>query len=107
MVLGPVIGTFIYLRYGIEVSLIATGVLFFGSSLILTNLPKDEVEEHSAGSASFLKELADGLRYVQANQALRALSLAFGVVGLAAGVVQPLAIFIAVEKLGLDKQSLQ
>lgn len=107
MVLGPVIGTFIYLRYGIEVSLIVTGVLFFGSSLILTNLPKDEVEEASDESASFLKELSDGLRYVQANHALRALSLAFGVVGLAAGVVQPLAIFIAVEKLGLDKQSLQ
>jgi DHA3 family macrolide efflux protein-like MFS transporter len=107
MVLGPVIGTFIYLKYGIEASLILTGVLFLGSSLVLTSLPKDDKEEVSSGSSSFLKELTSGLRYIQTNRALRTLSLTFGVTGLAAGLVQPLALFIAIEKLGLSKQSLQ
>lgn len=107
MVLGPAIGTFIYLKYGIEASLILTGVLFLGSSLVLTSLPKDDREEVSAGSTKFLKELTAGLRYVQTNRALRTLSLTFGVTGLAAGLVQPLAIFIAIEKLGLSKESLQ
>jgi DHA3 family macrolide efflux protein-like MFS transporter len=106
MVLGPVIGTFIYLKYGIEASLILTGVLFLGSSLVLTSLPKDG-EEVSSGSSNFLKELTSGLRYIQTNRALRTLSLTFGVTGLAAGLVQPLALFIAIEKLGLSKQSLQ
>ncbi|KRE58209.1 MFS transporter [Paenibacillus sp. Soil750] len=107
MVLGPAIGTFIYLKYGIEASLILTGVLFLGSSLVLTSLPKDDEEEVSSGSSNFLKELTSGLRYVQSNRALRTLSLTFGVTGLAAGLVQPLAIFIAIEKLGLSKESLQ
>ncbi|MGO4497732.1 MFS transporter [Paenibacillus sp. 2RAB27] len=107
MVLGPAVGTFIYLKYGIEASLILTGVMFLGSSLVLTSLPKDDREEVSAGSSSFLKELTAGLRYVQTNRALRTLSLTFGVTGLAAGLIQPLAIFIAIEKLGLSKQSLQ
>jgi DHA3 family macrolide efflux protein-like MFS transporter len=107
MVLGPVIGTFIYLKYGIEASLILTGVLFLGSSLVLTSLPKDDKEDVSTGSNSFLKELTSGLQYIQTNRALRTLSLTFGVTGLAAGLVQPLALFIAIEKLGLSKQSLQ
>ncbi|OAS24231.1 MFS transporter [Paenibacillus oryzisoli] len=107
MVMGPVIGTFIYLNYGIEASLILTGGMFLGSSLVLTFLPKDDKEEVTSGNNNFTKELVAGLRYVQANHALRTLSLTFGVTGLAAGLVQPLAIFIAIEKLGLDKQSLQ
>ncbi|NQX63154.1 MFS transporter [Paenibacillus qinlingensis] len=107
MVLGPAIGTFIYLKYGIEASLVLTGVMFLGSSLVLTSLPKDDREEVSAGRGKFLKELTSGLRYVQSNRALRTLSLTFGVTGLAAGLVQPLALFIAIEKLGLSKQSLQ
>lgn len=107
MVLGPVFGTFIYLNYGIEASLILTGGMFLGSSLVLTFLPKDDKEEVPMGNSNFTKELVAGLRYVQANHALRTLSLTFGVTGLAAGLVQPLAIFIAIEKLGLNKESLQ
>ncbi|MDR6554395.1 MFS transporter [Paenibacillus qinlingensis] len=107
MVLGPVMGTFIYLNYGVEASLILTGVMFFGSSIVLMFLPKDEMEEAASGAPHFLKELKAGLHYVYTNRALRTLSLTFGVTGLAAGLIQPLALFIAVEKLELSKQSLQ
>lgn len=35
-VIGPIAGAFVYQKYGIEISLIATGALFLGSGLILT-----------------------------------------------------------------------
>ncbi|GMX65912.1 MFS transporter [Paenibacillus elgii] len=107
MVLGPVIGTFIFIRYGIIVSLILTAVLFLGSSLILSSLPRDAEEPKSGDAGSFMKELTAGLRYIGSNQALRTLSLTFSAVGLASGLTQPLQIFLVIEKLGLNKESLQ
>ncbi|GLI09314.1 MFS transporter [Paenibacillus tyrfis] len=107
MVLGPVIGTFIFIRFGINVSLILTAVLFLGSSLILSSLPRDAEEPKSGDAGSFMKELTAGLRYIGSNQALRTLSLTFSAVGLASGLTQPLQIFLVIEKLGLNKESLQ
>lgn len=106
-VLGPVIGTFIFMQFGINVSLILTAILFLGSSFILSSLPSDAEEAASGGAGSFMKELASGLRYVGSNKALRVLSMTFAAVGLASGVTQPLQIFIVIEKLGLNKQFLQ
>ncbi|MBY9079775.1 MFS transporter [Paenibacillus sp. HN-1] len=107
MVLGPMIGTFIFIQFGIHVSLILTAILFLGSSIVLSSLPRDAEEAASGGTGSFMKELMSGLRYVGSNQALRTLSMTFAAVGLASGVTQPLQIFIVIEKLGLSKQFLQ
>lgn len=107
MVLGPVIGTFIFIKFGINVSLILTAVLFLGSSLILSSLPRDAEESKSEDAGGFMKELTAGLRYIGANQSLRTLSLTFSAVGLASGLTQPLQIFLVIEKLGQDKQFLQ
>ncbi|ACT01578.1 MFS transporter [Paenibacillus sp. JDR-2] len=107
MVLGPVIGTLIFLKLGIHVSLILTAVLFLGSSLILATLPKDENEQNSNLKSSFMSELTAGIRYVWSNQALRILCLSFAVVGFASGLTQPLQIFIVVEQLGQTKSFLQ
>ncbi|SDD64198.1 Predicted arabinose efflux permease, MFS family [Paenibacillus sp. UNCCL117] len=107
MVLGPVIGTFIFLQFGIQASLILTAILFLGSSLILASLPRD-MEEPKLGKAdSFTKELMDGLRYIGSNKSLRTLCLTFSAVGLASGLTQPLQIFLVIENLGQDKQFLQ
>ncbi|WP_088834898.1 MFS transporter [Paenibacillus tyrfis] len=106
-VLGPVIGTFIFIQLGINVSLILTAVLFLGSSLILSSLPRDAEEPKSGEAGGFMKELTAGLRYIGSNQALRTLCLTFSAVGLASGLTQPLQIFLVIEKLGLNKQSLQ
>ncbi|WP_127492156.1 MFS transporter [Paenibacillus glycanilyticus] len=107
MVLGPVIGTLIFLKLGIQVSLILTAVLFLGSSLILATLPRDASEQHSNLKSSFMSEMTAGIRYVWSNQALRTLCLSFAVVGFASGLTQPLQIFIAVEQLGQAKSFLQ
>ncbi|QJD82768.1 MFS transporter [Cohnella herbarum] len=107
MVLGPVIGTFIFIQFGIKVSLILTAVLFLGSSFILSSLPRDAEEAKSGDAGSFMKELKAGLRYIGSNQSLKTLSLTFSAVGLASGLTQPLQIFLVIEKLGQDKQFLQ
>ncbi|OME73423.1 MFS transporter [Paenibacillus odorifer] len=106
-VLGPVIGTFIFIKFGIHVSLILTAVMFLGSSLILSSLPRDEEEPKSGKASGFIKELTAGLRYIGSSKPLRTLSLTFSAVGLASGLTQPLQIFLVIENLGKDKQFLQ
>lgn len=107
MVLGPVIGTFIFIQFGITDSLILTAVLFLGSSLVLATLPRDAVEPKSGDAGAFIEELKAGLRYIGSNQSLRTLCLTFSAVGLASGLTQPLQIFLVIENLGQDKQFLQ
>lgn len=106
-VLGPVIGTFIFIKFGIHVSLILTAVMFLGSSLILSSLPRDEEEPKTGKASGFIKELTAGLRYIGSSKPLRTLSLTFSAVGLASGLTQPLQIFLVIENLGKDKQFLQ
>ncbi|WP_268626678.1 MFS transporter [Paenibacillus alvei] len=106
-VLGPIIGTFLFIQFGINVSLILTGVFFLGASFILSTLPRDKEEPKSTDARSFFKELTAGLRYIGANQSLRTLCMTFAAVGLASGLTQPLQIFLVIEQLGLNKQDLQ
>lgn len=106
MVLGPVVGTFIFLHYGIEISLGLTALMFFISALILTRLPRDKQEVPSEKS-SFMGEMAEGLKYLWNNVSLRTLSVSFAASGLAVGLIQPLMLFITIEKLGRDKEFLQ
>lgn len=107
MVIGPIIGTFVYQQYGIEISLSVTGVMFFGSMIVLSLLPRDSGEADAVASGNFKKELMDGLRYLWSNRALRTLGTTFAASGLGAGLIQPLMLFIAIENLEQDKQFLQ
>ncbi|MGF9701079.1 MFS transporter [Paenibacillus sp. MABNR03] len=108
MVVGPMIGTVIYQNYGIEVSLVVTAVMFLVSGFVLSRLPKDEMTSVGAViQGSFRQELAEGFRYVYASSALRTLVMTFAVSGLAAGLIQPLMLFVAIDNLGQDKTFLQ
>ncbi|RKP58028.1 MFS transporter [Cohnella endophytica] len=107
MVIGPMIGTFIYTHYGIETSLAAMGMLFIGSGSILAMLPRDESASATVQASGFLQEMKSGLAYVRASRVLRKLGGAFAFSGLAAGLIQPLMIFVATESLGLEKSDLQ
>lgn len=106
-VIGPIAGAFVYQKYGIEISLIATGALFLGSGLILTLLPRDMLEDTQSNRQNLQQELIEGLRYVWSNQTLRTLGATFAAAGLASGLIQPLAIFVTIENLGQDKSFLQ
>lgn len=107
MVIGPIAGAFVYQRYGIEISLVVTGALFSGSALFLSRLPRDEKSTQPAHKPDFKRELTEGFRYVWNRPALRSLGAAFTAAGLAAGLIQPLLLFVTIENLGKDKAFLQ
>ncbi|AFC31489.1 major facilitator superfamily protein [Paenibacillus mucilaginosus 3016] len=107
MVIGPVLGAFIYQQYGIVPSLVLAGICFVGSGLILFGLPRDPASGGRVTQGNFMTELRDGLRYVGRRPALRTLGWTFGLSGLAVGLTQPLMLFLAVENLGQDKSFLQ
>ncbi len=106
IVIGPVIGTLIYQKYGIYISIGIMGVMFLCSALVLLFLPKD-IENDKNVQANFKQELIDGFKYVLSSRILKAMGIIFAVCGLAVGIVQPLAIFIAIENLGMTKEFLQ
>lgn len=106
MVIGPMIGTIVYQKYGIYVSIAIMGIMFLMSALVLTKLPKD-LENEEAGENNFKKELMDGFRYVMSKPVLKIMGGVFAVCGIAVGLIQPLAIFLAIENLGKTKEFLQ
>jgi predicted MFS family arabinose efflux permease len=81
-------------------------VMFAGSALILSSLPRDKAEP-VPDSRNFTQDLNDGLRYVWSNKVLKTLVGTFAVAGLAVGLMQPLMLFVVIENLGRDKQFLQ
>ncbi|MGG1515024.1 MFS transporter [Paenibacillus oryzisoli] len=107
MVVGPLVGTFIFIQAGIQLSLALTFVFFLLSALTLATLPRDVQEFQTAARGSLLAEMKAGVRYIAATRALRVLSAAFATAGLAAGLIQPLLIFIVMEKLGMEKSFIQ
>jgi len=107
MIIGPMIGTFVYQRYGIEVSIMVMGIMFLLSALVLSRLPRDTENRDLPEAKNFRKELADGLRYVWSSKVLKTLALTFAAAGLAVGLIQPLGIFVVIENLGKGKDFLQ
>ncbi|WP_410771981.1 MFS transporter [Fontibacillus sp. BL9] len=114
MIAGPVLGTWVYQQFGIDVSLLGVSAAFLLSAAALFRIPPDEHEQAVEGatkkldgSSSILLEMANGLGYVFKNRNLLLLSLCFAVVGLGVGLISPLGIFIVTERLGLPAQDLQ
>lgn len=107
MVIGPVIGAFVYQKYGIYTSISVMGTMFLLSALVLVFLPRDLEKEKTETEGNFKKEMADGIRYVMSKKVLKGMGGIFAVCGLAVGLISPLTIFIAIENLGMSKDFLQ
>lgn len=108
MVLGPMLGTFVYSTFGLETSIAIMGVVFLLSALVLVRLPEDNLKPQTAAAkGQFRKEFIEGFRYVWNSKVLRMLGLAFILAGLAVGVAQALNLFIVTERLGKSKEFLQ
>ncbi|EJQ71059.1 hypothetical protein IG7_02512 [Bacillus cereus HuA2-4] len=107
MVLGPIIGTFIFHSFGIYISIIITGIAFLLAAAVLLFLPKDLENDNEKKEITLLQEMLDGIKYVKKKKALTLLGLCFMAAGLGIGLIQPLGIFIVTEQLGLSKESLQ
>lgn len=107
MVLGPILGTFIFHSFGIYISIIITGIAFLLAAAVLLFLPKDLENDNEKKEITILQEMLDGIKYVKKKKALTLLGLCFMAAGLGIGLIQPLGIFIVTEQLGLSKESLQ
>jgi predicted MFS family arabinose efflux permease len=108
MVIGPMIGTFVYQRFDIFVSIGVMGAMFLLSALTLSFLPKDVVDPNEAAAdKNFKREFKEGFGYVFQRKALKTLGGTFALAGLAVGLIQPLMLFVTTENLGMDKEFLQ
>lgn len=105
LILGPIVGTFIYTAMGIQTSMMVLLILFIASAILLTFLPKDTAKRETG--TSLLADIKEGWRYVTQSRSLRMLGLVFACVGLSAGLINPLAIFLVTERLGLEQTALQ
>ncbi|MET1170197.1 MFS transporter [Paenibacillus amylolyticus] len=105
LILGPIVGTFIYTAMGIQASMYALLTLFLISALLLTFLPKDVTQRET--NTSLLADIKEGWQYVARSRSLKMLSLVFICIGLSAGLISPLGIFLITERLGLEATSLQ
>jgi MFS transporter, DHA3 family, macrolide efflux protein len=107
MVIGPVIGAFVYQKFGIYTSIGVMGAMFLLSGLVLMFLPADKEKVKADEESHFKKELIDGFRYVWSNKILKTMGAVFAFCGLAVGLISPLTIFVAIENLGKSKEFLQ
>ena len=106
LILGPIIGTAVYSNFGISVSL-SLLILTFGLSTVITLfLPKDAKKEKQADS-TIVTEIKQGFHYVLHNHNLKRIALTFCFLGLGAGLVQPLEVFLITDRLQLPKEALQ
>lgn len=107
MILGPVLGTYVYQQFGINAAIGIMGIAFILSAVILTLLPPDQEVEKQEVKTSIWHEMKDGFSYVLSKSTLTLLGACFAVAGLAIGLTQPLTVFLITEQLGLPKEQLQ
>lgn len=107
MIIGPALGTIVYQKFGIDIAIAIMGIAFFFSASVLTLLPADQKVERENITTNFWEELKEGFAYVWQERALTILGSVFAVAGLAVGIIQPLGVFLIVERLGLPKENLQ
>ena len=106
LIIGPVIGTFLYGSVGLTFSLAAIALLFFLSSAVQFALPSGKTRAEAI-KVSLLHGMKEGIGYIKNNTGLKVICVLLAVLGFALGLVQPLAIYIITERLGLPKESLQ
>lgn len=106
-IIGPVIGTFIYNKFGINMAIAATGMCFVFSAAVLTLIPNDKKIPSEKVQDDFWIQLKEGLQFIRNEKVLTLLGGVFTAFGFAAGVIQPLGVFIVTERLGLPKENFQ
>jgi MFS transporter, DHA3 family, macrolide efflux protein len=107
MIIGPILGTFVFQQFGIYISMAVVGIAFLLSALVLTLLPPDQMEKKDKNETSLWHEVKLGFQYVWSRKILVTLGGGFMAAGLGLGLIHPLAIFLVTERLGLEEDYLQ
>jgi MFS family permease len=106
MILGPVLGTYVFFRFGIEAAVVIIGLCFLLSAAVLTTLPKDRAMP-AVQPARLSQDIKSGLKYVMANSIFLYMASFFLAAGLALGLINPLGVYVVTEHLGLEAEQLQ
>lgn len=109
MVFGPLLGTFVYQTFGIDVAVAVMGVAFLlSAAALLVLLPgSDPRDDKDLPRETVLREMAAGIRYMMSKKVLTLMGACFFATGLALGLIQPMNIFLVTERLGLGEENLQ
>lgn len=107
IILGPILGTFIFYTFGVVVSLSSLLVIFALSACLLLFLPDSPRSPERVSVQMVVKDFRQGLRYMLEHANLKVLLTMFGVLALGAGLTAPLDIFLVTERLGLMESALQ
>jgi DHA3 family macrolide efflux protein-like MFS transporter len=107
MILGPMLGTFVFFRFGIQAAIVIMGVGFLLSAAVLTTLPRDREMQTTRQPTRLAQDIRLGLRYVMANKIFLYMGSFFLAAGLALGLLNPLGVFVVTEHLGLTAEHLQ
>ena len=107
IIVGPILGTFIYTQLGVMASVIVLFVIFLLAAVLQLFLPKTERNISIEDQKSILLEIKEGINYVLSQTNLKIIAALFLLLGLAIGITQPLDVFVIMEQLGLEKESVQ
>ncbi|MGO4548537.1 MFS transporter [Paenibacillus sp. 2TAB23] len=106
MMMGPVLGTFVYQQFGIHISIGIMSISFLLSAIALTFIPSDGTPKKTMDN-HVMAEMKAGLKYVLSNRLLTLLGISFLIAGLGVGLVVPMGIFIVTEQLSLPESYYQ
>ncbi|MGG4265005.1 MFS transporter [Peribacillus simplex] len=106
VIIGPIIGTSIYQYFGIERVLISLLIIFAFSALILSFLPRTEKVKYEKNETA-IGDLKAGIMYVAQSKNLQVLMLIYAILAVGVGLVQPLDVFIVIDRLALEMENLK
>ena len=111
MIIGPVIGTYVYESLGIYLSIGITGTFFLIAAIMLVRIPNDSPSHSKPDDLEIRKsvwsDLASGFQYVFRKRLLILLAISNFLAGLAIGFIHPLSVFLVTEQLHLPKEFLK
>jgi MFS family permease len=107
IILGPILGTFVYYSFGVTASLGSLLAIFALSACFLFFLPDSPRSMERLSVQAIVRDFRDGLRYMREHANLKVLLAMFGILALGAGLTAPLDIFLVTERLGLAEADLQ
>ncbi|MGE1063583.1 MFS transporter [Megasphaera paucivorans] len=106
VIIGPIIGTLIFTWLGIYASLTVLVILFLCSAAMQTALPKVN-QRTSYDAVTLIHQFKKGYSYLLSNKNLRVLVVGLTLLELGLGIIQPLEVYIVMDRLGLEKEAIQ
>ncbi|WP_319946931.1 MFS transporter [Paenibacillus caseinilyticus] len=104
---GPVLGTWVYVHWGMNTAIGLMGTAFLLSALVLSAVQGDAEPEGQRPLSHLKSEILGALSYVRTRRVLVITGACFLLSGFGMGLVNPLGIFVIIEKLALPKEYLQ